>query len=554
MTDNFRHAQYTTDGTQIDDPQKIEDLNSLQSASVSALANGKGILTADALAWLRPEHRPILNPETYNPATITAAAGVVASSASAAGTEFYRNDLVFTMAGATAAGNTDVPFVPDYYNAYPSCGFRIHLRVFCTDWTKVTELLMYFVQNKSTYTERYQFGIVVGGISQYGMTDPAFSSAWNNTYRTIIISADQRTRNVGTGLNAWAGGGTDPEAFILQSIRFRITTSAACTIKINRIYSPQWPIGMYGLIGDGAYDTFRDRVVYPMAALGVRGTVDMNQPGELFGAPYPYAKDLKMMTDAGWDVTGHLRSLTAQLAFAGTETATEIEFSTRSIYRRLQDAGVSGSSLRIGQFLQNSGKSNVGSSIYLAQELKRCGIEITRGDCVDSQFGINPWNNTYTNRLSAYKVVATTISGTNNLANPVGYCQGWVPERGKYNLTVADWFAADSVYNIASPLQRDTYTGSVHQTIIDKCAKYADACFGYTHNIVQYDGTNPTIYDTGINYWNAMKADLLEKQAEGKLLLLSMSQYAFLTYWRPDDIYLRWDGEWCNRSDGSIAF
>ena len=35
---------------------------------------------------------------------------------------------------------------------------------------------------------------------------------------------------------------------------------------------------------------------------------------------------------------------------------------------------------------------------------------------------------------------------------------------------------------------------------------------------------------------------------------MSMTQYASITYWRPDDIYLRWDGEWCQRADDAIAF
>lgn len=43
MADNFRHAQYRGDGTQIDDPQKIGDLTAAQVAALQALVSGAGI-------------------------------------------------------------------------------------------------------------------------------------------------------------------------------------------------------------------------------------------------------------------------------------------------------------------------------------------------------------------------------------------------------------------------------------------------------------------------------------------------------------------------------
>ena len=533
----------------------VTGLTTAQTAAVQGLALGASTLTADALAWLRPRHRPILNSETYSAASVGAAAGVVASTAAAGASEFLRSDLVFTMAGATAEGNTDIPFTSDFYGAYPEVGFRFHFRVFCSDWTKVTALRVFFVANKATMTERYQFNIVDAGLSEHGMTDPAFAGAWSGQYRTVILSADRRSRNIGSGLNAWGTGGGEAEAFTAQAIRLRIATSAACVIKFNRIYSPKWPIGMVGLIGDGGYTGFRNQVVAPLAALGHRGTISLFQSGESNGEPYPYVADLRAASNAGWSVIPHLRSLTAGLAFAGTETASEIELSTRSLQRKLSDAGVAAQhSTRVGQFLQDSGRSNVGGGIYLAQEIARMGIQMTRGECVDSQWGINPFNATYTNRLSSVRPVALLVTGTNTYSVPVGYCQGWSPERGRYNLTLSSWFTADPIYSPSSITQRDTYSGSVQSSIIDKCAAYADASFSYTHNVLQNNGTEPTVFNSGLNFWNAMKNDLLTQVAAGRLLLLSMAQYAAITYWRPDDIYLRWDGEWCNKSDGAITF
>ena len=533
------------------------ELQAYQVTATQALVSGAGkpwrsSAYLDTLGWLRPVHRPILSPEVYA-GTVSAAAGVVSSTASAPAAEFSNTDLVLTMAGATAEGNTDIPLFADSYGRYPEAGFRIHLRVMCTDWSQVTALRAYMVQDKATMTERYQLHIVDTSVSPHGCKDSTYSSRWNNVYRTIILTADQRTRNVGSGLNAWGGGGSDPERFIVQALRLRIATAGACVIKINRIYSPKWPIGMYGLIGDGGYDSFRQQAMRPMIAAGYNGTISLFQQQELLGAPYPAQADLAEAAAGGWDVIPHMRSLTAAAAFAGTETRAEIELSHRSLRRVITEAGVPERSARAAQFLQNSGKSNTGSGIHMAAELRKRGVVVNRGDCVDDEWGINPFA-AASARLSISRPVATSITGTNNMSVPVGYCMGWVPERGRHNLTVNDLFAADPLYNPASATQRDTYAGSVHQTIVDKVASYSDAAFGYMHNILPFDGTNPTAFDTGTRYWAAMWDDLQSKVKAGRLLLLSMTDYAGLTYARGDDIYLRWDGEWVRRSDGAIAF
>ena len=41
----------------------------------------------------------------------------------------------------------------------------------------------------------------------------------------------------------------------------------------------------------------------------------------------------------------------------------------------------------------------------------------------------------------------------------------------------------------------------------------------------------------------------------GELLVLNPTMVEYLTYWRPDDVYVRWDGEWVYRNDPTrIAF
>jgi len=42
MADNFRHAQYRTDGTQIDDPQLLTGLSQSQVVALQGVVSGDG--------------------------------------------------------------------------------------------------------------------------------------------------------------------------------------------------------------------------------------------------------------------------------------------------------------------------------------------------------------------------------------------------------------------------------------------------------------------------------------------------------------------------------
>ena len=92
------------------------------------------------------------------------------------------------------------------------------------------------------------------------------------------------------------------------------------------------------------------------------------------------------------------------------------------------------------------------------------------------------------------------------------------------------------------------------QRSLEYAANCGDGIVSYTHNIVPNDGTNPVSNDTGTLHWRDYLADLDDNVRAGRLLVLSPTELEMLTYWRPGDVYLGWDGEWRNRSDGSIAF
>ena len=49
--------------------------------------------------------------------------------------------------------------------------------------------------------------------------------------------------------------------------------------------------------------------------------------------------------------------------------------------------------------------------------------------------------------------------------------------------------------------------------------------------------------------------DLAARERAGELMVLNPTTVELLTYWRPDDVIVRWDGEWVYRHDPTqIAF
>ena len=93
------------------------------------------------------------------------------------------------------------------------------------------------------------------------------------------------------------------------------------------------------------------------------------------------------------------------------------------------------------------------------------------------------------------------------------------------------------------------------QKAVAYAANFADGVNSYTHQIVPNDGTNPSVYDSGTNFFRDFLADLDAQVLAGKILVLSPTEVEMLTYWRQGDVFLRWDNEWVYRDDPTkIAF
>ena len=500
---------------------------------------------------LLPTHRAVFNPELASLSDVTTTAGVVASldNETEPG-EFYRKSLGFTMAGAAASNVQRVLLPADtlFGSTKRKFGYHTHLRIYCSDWSKVTNLSL------SPYTgasDMHEFWIVKSGVCDSGCMDPAFSSRWNAKFRTFQFHAS--TRNKGGSPAAWGTGRGVPADFDADGFMLRIATSGACVIKINRIYSSHWPCGAFVAIGDGAYKAFKGTVFSDFRKRGWHGGVSLFQD-VLKGPIYPDYSDLSDFANAGWDVFPHMRNATTEIAFTGTEDADTIAKSHRVITSQIRSKTTARApGLRFAQFLQGSGKSNVAGGIYMAQEIARNGVETARAFCPDSEWGVNPHaSSTFYNENLNRTILGTGQRSSGN----DGWQTGWVSPRGRFNHWCGQFYSVDTVYQGAStPALRDTYQDSMLQTCINRAAEYGTVTWQFTHEVVPYDGAQPTIYNSGTAQWAAALQDLDSYFKAGQLIMLSPSEHAKLTYLRDDDVFLRWDGEWVYRQDPTkIAF
>lgn len=140
---------------------------------------------------------------------------------------------------------------------------------------------------------------------------------------------------------------------------------------------------------------------------------------------------------------------------------------------------------------------------------------------------------------------------------------GWIPKRGRWGWGYEQaWFANVTVDDGTDRLRRDTYSGYVMELAVRRAAAFGDGVFSYTHYVEAFGVPNrtgsgnpePSVFNSGLNFWRDHLADLDARHAAGDLVIVSPSQKHLLTYGRDGEIYLRWDGEWVSRATGRIAF
>jgi len=484
---------------------------------------GNGPLTFEQLL---PVHQIVMEPDILTGLPVTIA-NITLSYDTA---EKERSDGSLKIAVATAVSTNTSPRVAlpptNSSGLLPKLNSRVHVRIKCSDWTKVTRLYINF--GASGGTAVYQLTIADGaGDSVYGIHS-GFDSTWSGKWRTLVLSAD-RSFAQGGALD-WCTYNVPDSSYTTDGLFFNITTTAAVNFWIDRIYSPKWPIGHVSIVGDGAYKTFRDLAVPEFNKRNWRCGASLYR-GTGTGI-YPSLTDLQDIAAQGHDVVAHMFHTDTLAAFSASTTKVDVKnafYNQASLLSGI--AKLSPRIMRWCQFLTNSGRI---STPDMATVLKSLGIDASRGDVCDPEFGVNPH--------AGIGVIVQQGTSSRTGAAPGGWC----PERGRFNR-----WSWGSHGGLATPALRDTYAGSPAQKAIEFAANHSDGLTMFLHQIID----NPDTFNCGPRFFADLLSDLDSKVAAGKLLILSPTEVERLTYWRDGEVYMRWDGEWVYRSDPTkIAF
>lgn len=196
--------------------------------------------------------------------------------------------------------------------------------------------------------------------------------------------------------------------------------------------------------------------------------------------------------------------------------------------RAMIGAGIDPVGMRWHQWLGNMGYG----AFDVAAHLRTHGIDASRGDTVDGEFGINPPN---------------TTANTNSAVIGDG---PWVSRRGRFNRSYLASYA-----NVAQGAAYDAAaidpTKPTLASETDYVCKTGQIITNYDHQILD----SPGIYDVSVGFHRARVADWEARERAGDLMILNPTMVEMLTYWRPGDVFVRWDGEWVYRHDPTrIAF
>lgn len=503
--------------------------------------------------WLIPVHWPVMMPERFTtgfPITvISLSANLDTSSNADVGRRPVTDQaLRLTHTGDAVSRTLHVPFPQSgqFAGTYSKVAGRVHFRLKCDNWQAVTRLYLGFSAIGGT-TSNYQYFVLLDSTNQtvHGQSDPAYTAAWNGVYRTFVVTIDKHPAKVGSAPDWNAANPT----FLTDGLIVTMNASAAANIWIDRIYSPEWPVGVVSAIFDGCYASVQSIALPAFEERGWRAGVSGNRiDGGTFGATtYPTLAQLATASQKH-DVFAHGHDLSGATPtpFTGSTTVATAKEVLIQLRSAMEGAGVRGVGMRWHQWLQNAG-TYAGTDFPAI--LKSLGIGASRGDTIDPEFGVNVANATYIKSWAGVACGGVPASG-----QPIN---GFIGPRGRWNRFPAEWFRGAT-----SPATADTYAGSPMQLAVSHCAATNDALCSYNHSIfsqadlaIQAAADSGQYYNVGTRFFADLMADLDTKVAAGDLLVLSPTEVESLTYWRPGEYYVRWDGEWVYRADPTkIAF
>ena len=491
-----------------------------------------GDILADLMPWMRPRHLPIVDPNLHiGMAPITNGIAQMTHVASEP-TELGGSALQMAISGAgTGSINLPLPAAEEFgvKNYAIRAAGQVHIRVSCSDWSKVTLFYVNLAQNGGFVNMR-KLRPVNASKSPFGCTDPAYADRWNNTYRTMSFDG---SNHISAGSpTPW--GESNVRYFDVTGVQFIAIVTGAVTFKISRIYSPDWPISLVTPIYDGWYKSVRERVMTEWVARGWGAGGSAHKVEDMSDPIYPTYAQLKELSTAGFDVFGHCHAVDGgtsnPVGLSASITETQfLKWLTEQRRALLDRAQVDPRGMRRTQFIQNNGQY-VGN-YDMAGLLRRVGVTVSRGSCSDAQWGFNPHNTTYASVGSIRKHTYLPQGGFfNRQEHPI---YGNMNPGSGYDSTPID---------AAFPTPRGR---------LDFAAECGTPFEYYHHQI----NPTPTAVDVTPEFFAAQEDHLWELEKAGKILIVAPSVLDGVTVNRTDDVFMRWDGEWAYRHDPTrIAF
>jgi hypothetical protein len=481
----------------------------------------------DITEWMLPKHLPVLDPAQFIGMT-TITSGALSATYQAGAGDFSRDALRIAASGAvtSTAVTLQLPAAtePGAKDIPATAAGALHMRIKCSDWSLVTRL--YISLSNDGFTTQYIWIVADSGQSRYGCKDPAYASAWNGKYRTISIASANMTMS-----GAAAAWGTNARYFNFSGVRITLTSTAAVTLDIDRIYSPDWPAGVIAPIFDGSYQTARNLFMTEFVPRGWGAGFSANVMAQ--GSFYPEYADLVALSKAGADVFCHGHDVTGAGSVQPlTDSVTEGQYLLRLSQQRraLLAAGVHPAGLVWHQFLQDTGR--YAGNFDMAGLLRSQGIKASRFSCSDATWGVNPFNSLITNAVTATDY------------------ETWLPYKGPYNFRGVTAFENIPTGGEYANPGVDTSKPTLKKRI-EYTALVGGSLVMYNHNIIDPAGA----YDVSVAFGRDLVAALAEKEAAGSLFIVNPTDLLRMTFLRRGDLYMRSDGEWAYRDDPTkIAF
>lgn len=475
-----------------------------------------------------PRHAAVLDPDQWIGAAPTVGTNMTLSFVEGVG-DYSQHALRLTVTGAQANAFVHVPMQPIRmvgHRGFPRrVGGQWHLRVKCSDWSRVAEFQIGFTSD-DTGANRHDARYVQNSKSVYGCTNPKYAAAWNGKWRTLSRSSAD-TEQTGTP----APWGKDARYFTPWGLRFRAVTTDDVTWDIDRIYSVEWPVAFVTTILDG---WIRNSAQLHLQEFGARnwGMSGSSSTG-FSGGQRLSIPEFQLLVRAGYDVFFHnaeIKEDGARQGMLATSTALDLLHAwshARSVFA--DRLGVSPESLTFSQFLQNKG---LYSGDDMGAMLKKVGVVMSRRAVADAEWGVSEWDSSEL------------------------LLQQWMPPSlpygGFYNMFATQTYVGQG----PSANYGDPYTGEGLQNTFQQRFGYAcstgNGLMYYHHGVLE---DPPYPHSVTPEWFYGFLADADAQVRAGRAAMIGTSDLIALTLNRPGPVFQRRDGEWVYRHDPTrIAF